>query len=84
MPRTHSAAPHAHRYMVSSSLSSLAAAVLNQPSVEGLFATGLQPGVHRGGLGEISPMMCLLSVGSRRAIEWIVDSTHTGSLGERS
>ena len=60
MPRTHSAAPHAHRYMVSSSLTSLAAAVLYRTSVEGLLPLVFKLEPVDDIFGEISPRMCLL------------------------
>ena len=57
MRRTHSVAPCPCMLLPSLAVLSLAAALLHQPSVEGIFIPGLQPGAHRGVLGDISPMI---------------------------
>ena len=68
MRRSHATSSHAHRLLARSSLSSPAAAVFHKPSVEGLLAADLQPGVHRCVLRELSPRtcVCLVSVGPCR------------------
>ena len=57
MRRTHSVAPCPCLLLLRSRCLSLAAAVLYQSSVEGIFTPSCQPGAHRGVPGEISPMV---------------------------